>query len=75
MNNSEVDINILVSLYNQKLSALTNQNLLLEAKLQTLIKENEEEKNLLLIKIADLEKDQQLKPRKKSDSYQQAEVE
>ena len=35
-NESEVDINILVRLYNQKLAALTNQNILLEAKLQTL---------------------------------------
>jgi len=72
--NSEVDVNVLVSLYNQKLSTLTNQNVLLEAKLQTLMKEYEEEKNLLLIKIAGLEKDQQSKSRKKSDDYHQAEV-
>ena len=30
--NSEVDINVLVTLYNQKLASLTNQNVLLEAK-------------------------------------------
>lgn len=35
-NESEVDINVLVRLYNQKLAALTNQNVLLEAKVQTL---------------------------------------
>ncbi len=46
--NSEVDVNILVSLYNQKISALTNQNILLEAKLQSLTKDFEEEKNQLL---------------------------
>ena len=46
--NSEVDVNILVNLYNQKISTLTNQNILLEAKLQSLIKDFEEEKNKLL---------------------------
>ena len=45
---SEVDVNVLVSLYNQKVSQLSNQNILLEAKLQTLSKDFEEEKNLLL---------------------------
>jgi len=34
--NSEVDVNILINIYNQKLATLTNQNTLLEAKLQTL---------------------------------------
>ncbi len=46
--NSEVDVNILVSLYNQKISALTNQNILLEAKLQSLTKYFEDQKNILL---------------------------
>jgi len=46
--NSEVDVNILVSLYNQKISALTNQNILLEAKLQSLTKDFEDQKNILL---------------------------
>jgi hypothetical protein len=45
---SEVDINLLMSLYNQKVSQLSNQNILWEAKLQTLSKDFEEEKNLLL---------------------------
>lgn len=74
-NNSEVDINVLVSIYNQKISALTNQNILLEAKLQTLQKDYEDEKNLLLMKIAELGKDQSVKPRKKSEDYQQSGVE
>ena len=39
--NSEVDVNILVNLYHQKISALTNQNILLEAKLQSLTKDFE----------------------------------
>ena len=35
-NQSEVDVNVLVKLYNSKLASLTNQNVLLEAKLTTL---------------------------------------
>ena len=46
--NSEVDINVLVTLYNKKLASLTNQNVLLEAKIQTLTQEFEDEKNKLL---------------------------
>ena len=45
---SEVDVNVLMRLYNQKLAALTNQNVLLEAKLQTLVDDFTEEKNQLL---------------------------
>ena len=33
--NEEVDVNALISLYNQKVSQLSNQIILLEAKLQT----------------------------------------
>ena len=50
--NSEVDVNVLIKLYNQRLSTLTNQNILLEAKVQTLSKdysELEERYNELLI--------------------------
>lgn len=32
--NSEVDVNILVNLYHQKISALTNQNILLTTNLE-----------------------------------------
>ena len=53
--NSEVDVNILVTLYNQKISTLTNQNILLEAKLQSLIKDFEEEKNQLLTENLNLQ--------------------
>ena len=73
--NSEVDVNVLVSIYNQKISALTNQNILLEAKLQTLQKDYEEEKNSLLMKIVELGTDQQLKTKKKSEDYQSSGVE
>ena len=34
--NSEVDVNVLVNLYHKKLAIALNQNVLLEAKLQTL---------------------------------------
>ena len=50
--NSEVDINVLVNLYNTRLSAALNQNVLLEAKLQTLKNDFEKERNDLLEQLA-----------------------
>ena len=55
--NSEVDVNVLVNLYNSRLSAALNQNVLLEAKLQTLKNDFEEEKKLLLEELANLKGD------------------
>ena len=52
--NSEVDVNILVNLYNSKLASALNQNVLLEAKLQTLKNDFERERNELLEQIANL---------------------
>ena len=52
--NSEVDVNVLVNLYHTKLAAAFNQNVLLEAKLQTLKNDYEKEKNQLLEEIANL---------------------
>ena len=52
--NSEVDVNVLISLYNSKLAAALNQNVLLEAKLQTLRNDFEKEKNQLLEQLANL---------------------
>ena len=52
--NSEVDVNILVNLYNSKLASALNQNVLLEAKLQTLKNDFEKEKQELLEEIANL---------------------
>ncbi len=40
-NNSEVDVNVLISLYNNKLATALNQNILLEAKLETLKQDSE----------------------------------
>ncbi len=50
--NSEVDVNVLVNLYHTKLAAALNQNVLLEAKLQTLKNDFEKEKNELLEELA-----------------------
>ena len=50
--NREVYINVLVNLYHTKLATALNQNVLLEAKLQTLKNDYEKEKNELLEEIA-----------------------
>ena len=52
--NSEVDVNVLVILYHTKLATALNQNVLLEAKLQTLKNDYEKEKHQLLEEIANL---------------------
>ena len=52
--NSEVDVNVLVNLYHSKLASALNQNVLLEAKLQTLKNDYEKEKSELLEEIANL---------------------
>ena len=52
---TEVDDNVLIKIYNNKISSLTNQNLLLEAKLHTLTQDFEEEKSDLLAKNAELQ--------------------
>ena len=55
-NNREVDINVLVQLYNQRLSTLTNQNVLLEAKIQTLTKDFAVERKKLIEQNIELQK-------------------
>lgn len=51
---SEVDVNVLMKLYHTKLSQLTNQNILLEAKLTTLTQDFKEQIEALLEENADL---------------------
>ena len=51
---SEVDINVLVNLYNTRLASALNQNVLLEAKLQTLKNDFEKKEKELLEQIANL---------------------
>ena len=49
MNNSnnDVDVNTLIKIYNQKISTLTNQNILLEAKLTTVMTDFNDENTQL----------------------------
>ena len=53
-NQSEVDINVLIKIYNSKLAAVSNQNVLLEAKLATMSQDFQEQINALLQENADL---------------------
>jgi hypothetical protein len=85
MNQSEVDVNILIGIYNQRISGLINQNVLLEAKIQSLIKDFSEDKNKLLMVNLDLQKkiDELSKPKKSlkseiknnnEESYEDSEI-
>ena len=56
-NNGDVDVNVLVSLYNGKLAQSLNQNVLLEAKLQTLKNDFDEETRLLQQEIVTLQEE------------------
>ena len=51
-NSNDVDVNTLIKVYNQKISTLTNQNILLEAKLQTIVQDHlDAQKELLAEKM------------------------
>ena len=54
--NNDVDINVLIGLYNQKLASVSNQNVLLEAKIQPITQDFLEEKTKLLENISELQK-------------------
>ena len=54
--NTDVDINVLIGIYNQKLASVSNQNVLLEAKIQTITQDFLEEKTKLLENISELQK-------------------
>ena len=54
--NNDVDINVLIQIYNQKLASVSNQNVLLEAKIQTITQDFLEEKTKLLENISELQK-------------------
>ena len=53
-NQSEVDVNVLIKIYNSKLAAVSNQNVLLQAKLATLSQDFQEQMDALLQENADL---------------------
>ena len=74
--NNDVDVNVLVNVYNQRIAQLTNQNIYLEARITSLTKDFQEEKDLLL--KANLEMQKQIdkfpKPKRKpkvADKYQE----
>tara|TARA_Y100001970_G_scaffold172341_1_gene210670 strand:- start:1222 stop:1443 length:222 start_codon:yes stop_codon:yes gene_type:complete len=54
-NQTDVDINVLIQIYNAKLAQLSNQNVLLEAKVQTLTQDFLDEKNDLLASLKELQ--------------------
>ena len=50
--NNDVDVNTLIKIYNNKISTLTNQNILLEAKLQTIVQDHlDAQKELMAEKL------------------------
>ena len=53
-NQSEVDVNVLIKIYNSKLATISNQNVLLEAKLATLSQDYKEQLDTLLEENANL---------------------
>ena len=53
--NNDVDINVLIQIYNQKLSTTSNQNVLLEAKIQTITQDFLEEKTELLRQLKEIQ--------------------
>jgi len=53
-NQSEVDVNLLIKIYNSKLAAISNQNVLLEAKLATMSQDFQEQMDALLEENAEL---------------------
>ena len=54
---NDVDVNALIKIYNQKISTFTNQNILLEAKLQTIVQDHlDAQKELLAEKLEIQEK-------------------
>ena len=56
-NPNDVDVNALIKIYNQKISTLTNQNILLEGKLQTIVQDHlDAQKELLAEKLEFQEK-------------------
>jgi hypothetical protein len=76
--NNDVDVNILINVYTQKISNLLNQNILLEAKMQSLVQDYEDEKNKLLIANLELQKKyddlikNKTKKLKEEDKYEEA---
>jgi hypothetical protein len=56
-NENDIDVTILINTYSQKISSLSIENIVLESRIQSLIKNFEKEKNDLLKKIKELQTD------------------
>lgn len=72
---NEIDVNILINLYNQKISQLSNQVILLEAKVQSLVNDSEKQKKELLMANLEIQKkyDDLLKSRKRTKEVEKYE--
>jgi hypothetical protein len=57
MNNNDVDVNLLIQNYHSKISILYNQNILLETKIQSIVQDFSKEKEQLILKNLDLQKE------------------
>ena len=55
--NNDVDVNILIQTYHNKISTLYNQNILLEVKIQTLTQDYAKEMEVLILKNLELQKE------------------
>jgi hypothetical protein len=53
--NNDVDVNILIQNYHNKISTLYNQNILLETKLQSMAQDFNKEKEILIMKNLELQ--------------------
>ena len=53
--NNDVDVNVLIKLYNQKLATLAHQNVLLEAKLQTIMQDHLDEMSNIVAEKNEIE--------------------
>lgn len=56
-NENDIDVTILINTYSQKISSLSIENIVLESKIQSLIKDFEKEKYDLLEQIKELQTD------------------
>ena len=72
--NSEVDVNVLVAMYSNRIAQLTNQNVVLEAKLATLSQDFEQEKEQLLMQLMDAKGPPTPKVKKSKEAFQESEV-
>ena len=53
--NNDVDVNMLIQNYHNKISTLYNQNILLETKLQSMAQDFNKEKEILIMKNLELQ--------------------